>query len=250
MLVVVLLLCVGLLIALTIVHFRLSARVDALHREAATLTAERDEATARSDELSTQVAAAPLERDDALERVNRARRDAADVANRLSDEAASREQLERTLAETQEALAAAEAAPQETPASVLWGLAIRECEQRWRVSVAVGPDATSPFDGDADPFRTAVEVEVEAAREESGAALDLVWKGESVPTDERAVVALALVRDVIGALGTAAANTTITVDGLDDGVEVQVDAVAADGSAVDVWIPPSLASGPGRARIS
>lgn len=247
---VVVLLCVVLLIALTIVHFRLSARVDALHGIAAELTDERDALAARTESTATDLDAARLERDDALERVNRARRDAADVANRLRDETAAKDALDRELGDARDALAVAEAALSLRSAAVLWDLAIRECEHRWRVSVAVDPDAASPLEGAADRFRAAVEVEVDAAREESGAALDLVWKGDTAPDDERAVIALALVRDVIAAQGTVASSTTITVDSTDDAVEIVVDAVGPDGSSLEVSIPASLAVEPGRARIS
>lgn len=246
---VVVVLCVVLVIALTIVHFRLSARVDALHGVAAELTDERDAVTARADATAADLDAARLERDEALERVNRARRDAADVANRLRDETAAKDALSRELADAHDALEAA-AAQSTGPAAVLWDLAVRESEHRWRVSVAVDPSTGSPLDGATDRFRAAVEVEVDAAREESGAALDLVWKGETPPGAERAVVALALVRDVIATHGTAAAATTITIDCRDDAVEVSVDAVGADGTPVDVSIPDAIAVEPGRARIS
>lgn len=247
---VVVFLCVVLLIALTIVHFRLSARVDALHGVAAELTDERDAVTARADATAAELDAARLERDEALERVNRARRDAADVANRLRDESAAKDALAGELADARDALDAAAAAQSTSPAAVLWDLAVRESEHRWRVSVAVDPSTGSPLDGATDRFRAAVEVEVDAAREESGAALDLVWKGETPPDAERAVVALALVRDVIATHGTAAATTTITIDSQDDAVEVSIDAVGADGTPVDVSIPDAIEVEPGRARIS
>ncbi|MDE0803217.1 MAG: hypothetical protein OSA99_07820 [Acidimicrobiales bacterium] len=209
---------------------------------------ERDQATA--DAEAAAVAAADLtgERDEAHERENRARRDAADIANRLRDETAAKSELESSVVELQEQLDAA--ALDDDLLDVLWTLSVRESRRRWWVSVSVGPEAASPLDAARDPFRAAVEVEVDAAREESGAALDLVWKGESPCSGERAVLALALVRDVIGALGTAAVSTTITVDSGDDAVNVQIDATDADGLPVDVWIPPSLEVEPGRARIS
>lgn len=241
--------CVVVIVALVVAIVRLRAHVRELTDFMVQTGAERDRAVADAETNRVAVQAAVGERDDALERVNRARRDAADVANRLRDETMEKEGLERALDEARSALAVAEAAQDASAPAVLWDLSVRESEHRWRISVAVDPGAESPIASADDPFRAAVEVEVEAAREESGAALDLVWKGEVRPTDERAVVALALVRDVIATHGTAAANTTVTIDCRADAVEVQVDAVDPDGAPIAVSIPAPLEREPGRALI-
>lgn len=246
----VVIICVVVIVALVTSIVRLRAHVRELTDFMVQTGAERDRAVADAATNRAAAESAAGERDDALERVNRARRDAADVANRLRDESAENEVLRRDLDEVRAALAIAEAEPPDSPASVLWDLSVRECEHRWRVSVAVDPDEESPLDGASDRFRAAVDVEVDAAREESGAALDLVWKGELPPGDRRAVVALAFVRDVIATHGTVASNTTITVDSREDGVEVQVDVTGPDGTPIDVPIPAPLEVEPGRALIS
>ena len=241
---------VVIIIAMAVVDLRLRRRVEEL-TEAATRTAgDLDRAQAEVHEAGTATAAALVERDDALERVSRARRDAADVANRLREETAAKVGLERRLQDAEDEVVVARAAGPRVLASVLWELAIRESEQRWRVSVAVDPDAPSPIEGAGDRFRAAVEIEVDAAREESGASIDLTWKGETIPEPERAVAALALVRDVITAHGTSAATTAITIDCAEDAIGIVVEAVGSGGDPLAVAIPESFEVEPGRARIS
>lgn len=265
--VVALVVCALVIVALVASLLRLRARADELARLVDDTRAERDRAgderaaaTARADELAQ-------ERDDALERVNRARRDAAEVANRLRDETNTRTDVERELTQVRaeleaartelvEAAAAASVAVREpgedaSRAESLWALMLRQVEHTWRVSVALGSEESSPLEGDGDPFRTAVEIEVDAAREEGGAAVDLVWSDDAgSPEPEQAAVALALVRDLIATLGTSAGRTKLTLALAGDGIEVGVEAVDDAGAPIKVELPAALEIEPGRARIT
>jgi hypothetical protein len=132
----------------------------------------------------------------------------------------------------------------------MWALALRATEHTWRVSVAPGLGVDSPIAGSDNPFRTAVEVEVDAAREEAGAELELNWgDGPVQPPPECAALALALIRDVIAELGTTAARTDLTVCAAPDAVDVRVAAVDETGTEMAVPLPPSLEMAPGHARV-
>lgn len=248
--IVVVITCVVVIAAMVFANLRLRARADEFAALARATADERDASRAQAVDAATDAAAARKERDDALERVNRSRRDAAQVANRLTAETAARAQAESELESTLRRLEEARDAGVGGLADLLWSLSVRRAETTWRLSIAVDPSAASPFAGQSDLFRTAAEIEVDAAREESGADIELEWTGDAVVESERAVVALAVLRDVVDALSTAAASTTVAVSCLDDGVELAVRAVDADGTPMEVRLPAEIESEPGRARIA
>lgn len=248
--IVVVITCVVVIVALVVANFRLRTRGDELATLVRATTEERDLARADAAAHADEAATVRSERDDALQRVDRARRDAAAVANRLSAETAAREASEGALEATRRALDAARAAGVGDLADVLWDLSLRQTEATWRLSVAVDPSAPSPLQACVDPFRTAVEVEIDAAREESGAVFELTWTGDGTTPTERSVVALAAVRDIIDQVGTVAASTSLTIACRDDAVELTVASIGDDGEPVEVAMPAPVESGPGSARIA
>lgn len=136
-------------------------------------------------------------------------------------------------------------------ADVLWALALAQVEQTWRVSLAVGPAEDSPLRSGEDLFRRAIEIEVEAAREEAGADVELRWEGAGAEVPSRqAVLAWALVRDVITRYATVAAHTELTLRVDEDAVELRVEATDDDGRPTPVRLPAPLEVGPGVVRVA
>ncbi len=241
--------CVVVIAALVVANLRQRARWDELETIARDTAAERDAADTRAVAAETATLAAERARDEALERVQRSRRDAAEVANRLSAETAARAEIESELASAREELEAARSASADGTIEQLWQLSLRRTEQTWRLSVAVDPSAPSPLAGTDDAFRTAVEIEIDAAREEAGAVIEVEWAGDAPVPEDRAALGLALVRDVIATLGTTAERTAVTISCGVDALELTVEALDPDGQPLPVPLPDGLEASPGTARI-
>ena len=58
-------------------------------------------------------------------------------------------------------------------AGVLWALELLRSERTWRHSVAPGPDSPSGLSDTAEPLREALQIELDAAREEVGVEVEL-----------------------------------------------------------------------------
>ena len=267
---VVTLVCLVALAALTVVHLRTRTEVQELADHARHVTDERDEARIEAREASDDAAAARREREEALERVQRARRDAAEVANRLRDESAARAdadaavsavtaerddlrtEIERLRAEVRAAEEALAAAPSTADgdalgAGVLWELAVGRVERTWRTSIALAPDETSPLAGADDVLRAAVEVLVDAAREEAGADIELEWSGSgtAVPP-HRALLALEVLEAIVATVAKVATRTELGVSVASDAVAIDVVTDDGAGGPLSLEVPAALASGPGR----
>ena len=65
-------------------------------------------------------------------------------------------------------------------AGVLWALELLRSERTWRHSVAPGPDTPSVLADAAEPLREALQIELDAAREEVGVEVELAAE---LPTD-------------------------------------------------------------------
>jgi len=205
--------------------------------------------------------AARAERDGALEREKRAKREAAEVARRLKDEHEARAQadaavarLESDLAALRDDLATAEAAAAtrgDDDVEQLWALALAGVRRTWDVSVAPSPGLPSPIDDAADPLRAAIEVEVDAAREEAGAAIELEWSGDEVAPPAVALRALSIVQAVIARLAKVSEDAVLRVASGPDGVEIEVEGTDAEGRSV---VPADVAAehqvAPGRYVLS
>ena len=239
----------------------LARQLDGAHATVARLEHEAAEHEAR-------ITAATGERDDALEREKRARRDAAEVANRLRDETAartaaqseleaastSRDELQRTVRALTDEIEAVQAAPplpegDEGGADVLWALTLDRIERTWRTSIALHAEEPSPFAGAGDAFRTAVGIVVDAAREEAGADIDVEWSGDESPVPaHRAVVALATVEAIVASLAKSAGPTIVRIDAGSRGIGIVVE---SGGQTVPVpALPAAVAVADGRYRVS
>ena len=241
--------CVVVIAALVVANLRQRTRMQELDVLVGETAAERDAADVRRVAAETATLAAERARDEALERVQRSRRDAAEVANRLSAETTARAEVEAALTSAREELEAERRSGADGTVEHLWRLLLRRAEQTWRLSVAVDPSAPSPLADTDDAFRTAVEIEIDAAREEAGAVIEVEWVGEAPVPEARAAVGLALVRDVIDTTGTAAERTTVTIRCGPDALELAVEALDADGQPLPVPLPDDLETSPGTARI-
>ncbi len=259
--------CFVLAVVAGIAWWRAGQRLDALQAELRTMGHERDASRTDAAAASADAARTAIERDDAHERVQRARRDAAEVANRLRDESAARAVAEGALEEESErrTVVAAELdeararlaqsvvhagdSPDAGTVGVLSSSTLARVEQIWRTSISLGLDRASPLDGADDPLRTAVEIVIEAAREEAGADIDLQWTPDAPMPVETGLVVLALVESIIAAVAKAARSTGVHVGYDGDDVEVRFDSVDDDGETFEIEVPAALAAGPGRALI-
>lgn len=239
---------------------RTRARLDALTGDLGEAIAARDAAGAARRDAEADAENARRERDEALEREKRAKREAADVSRRMKDEAEQRAGAEAALAEAQaersrlaEALAEAEAASSgsdEDRADRLWSLALAAVRRTWEVSVAPSPGMACPLDGADDELRAAVAIEVDAAREEAGAAVELEWQGDVVAPPSVALDALSIAQELIARLAKTSDEARLRVASTDDGVTIEVSATDVDGRSV---VPDDVAAdqqvAPGRWQV-
>lgn len=242
----------------------LAAALARARSQAARLTDELAEARQAREVAETAVriseasaAAAVKERDDALERASRARRDAAAVAKRMQEEAegraaaeAERRSVLEDRARLEEELVAAEEAAAAGGASrlaELWSLALAGVRRTWEVSVCPSPGMPSPLDDTDDELRTALEIEVDAAREEAGAAIELIWHGDDVASVAVSVRALSIARELIARLAKVADRAALVVESSAGVVTLTVEAVDVAGSdVVPRDVAPAYRVGPGR----
>lgn len=239
---------------------RTRARLDAVTGDLGEAIGERDVAVAARRDAEADAATARRERDEALEREKRAKREAAEVSRRMKDEAERRAGAEAALAQAEaerarlvEALAEAEEAAgggDEAQAARLWSLALAAVRRTWDVSVAPSPGMASPLDGADDELRAAVEIEVDAAREEAGAAIELEWHGDAVAPASVALGALSIAQELIARLAKISDGSRLRVTSTSEGVTVEVSATDVDGRSVvpdDVAVDQQVA--PGRWQV-
>ncbi|MFP5321392.1 MAG: hypothetical protein ACLGIC_06045 [Acidimicrobiia bacterium] len=233
-------------VALGVVLVRTRSRVDEVTEDLAATARARDEADAARRGAEADAAAARRERDDALEREKRARREAADVAKRLNEEREAR-------AAADEARAAAElaaASRDDGDVAELWALALAAVRRTWEVSVAPSPGMPSPLDGADDPLRAAIEVEVDAAREEAGATIDLEWEGDAVAPPAVALRALTIAQELVARLAKTSEQAVLRVVSDDGQVVIEVEGADAEGRSV---VPDDVAAehlvAPGRYEL-
>lgn len=198
--------------------------------------------------------AAARERDEALERESRARREAAEVARRMQDEQEARADSEAARSRLETELAAAEeaiAAGSDEQVSELWELALSKVRRTWEISVSPSPGMPCPLDEpDADPLRVAAEIEVDAAREESGAVIDLEWRDGGRPSAPVAVRTLTIVQELIARLAKADDPASIAVSTTEDRATVRVTGTGDDGEAFDPEIARDHKIGPSRWELT
>lgn len=237
-------------VGLAVLLVRTNARLQSVTEDLGEAVRAREIADAARRVAEGEATEARRERDDALERASRARRDSAEVAKRMKQEADARAAAEVALAEAE-----ASAAGSDEQAAELWALALGAVRRTWEVSVAPSPGLASPLDGSDDELRDAISIEVDAAREEAGAAIELVWSGTEAAGPAVAVRALALAQELIGRLAKATdaavlrvsvgpGRVEIDVSGSDvEGAPAPVDALLAD-------VAPEHQVAPGRFELA
>jgi hypothetical protein len=236
-------------VGLAVLLVRTNGRVLALTEQLGEADRAREEAEVARRAAEALAAEADQARDDALERANRARRDAADVAKRLKQESDARTAAEGALAEAEAA-----ASGGDEQAAELWDLALGAVRRTWEVSVAPSPGLTSPLDGTEDELQAAIGIEVDAAREEAGAAIELAWSGSAVAPPALAVRALALAQEVIGRLAKATESVVLAVTTAPGRVTLEVTGTDADGAPAPVdallaGVAPEHQVAPGRFEL-
>jgi hypothetical protein len=230
MTVVVVLLCLVLaaLVVLTVVQAR---RLGAQRVLAA-------DATRRGEELSAELAAttAALE-SEAGGRAAADERVTAVTGERDSAEARAAD-AERRLEEERRRADDAESASL-LDASLLWELEVARSERTWRNSVAIGPDEQSPLATSDQMLVAALHVELDAAREEVGAIVELDADLTARVTTAGSLMTLRVAQELLARVLRASESTTLRV-GV-DGRDVMVTVDATD--VADAPVPAELATG-------
>lgn len=268
-------------VALGLLLVRTRAQLDELTRQLEEVTRACDAADDLRRTAEADAAAARRERDDALEREKRARREASEVGRRLAEEREARAEAERAQHEADQARIQADQARMEADearieadqarieanharieaektarrddgdVTALWQLALAGVRRTWEVSVAPSPGLPSPLDESPDSLRAAIEIEVDAAREEAGASIDLEWSGDAVAPPAVALPALSIAQALVARLSKVSEQAVLRVASEADGVAIEVEATDGDGRSV---VPDDVAAehrvAPGRYELS
>ncbi len=182
----------------------------------ATTTTERDAAKAERD-------AAVDERDAATTR--------ATEAESARDAALAETGQARVDAEQAEARAAEAAGRNGVDPHLLWSLEQARSERTWRQSVALG-EGGSFLDHADDPLREAIQVELDAAREDVGAVVELDAELPASVTRAGSVLVLRAAQELLAHSVKTAEETTLRIRADGDDVLVTVDATDEDGQPV------------------
>jgi FtsZ-interacting cell division protein ZipA len=193
------------------------------HETLATRTAERDAATAERDTATTERDTAIAEREAASARAADAE-SARDAAVADADEARAR-------VEQSEARAAEAAGRNGVDPQLLWSLEQARTQRTWRQSVALG-EGGSFLDGADDPLREAIQVELDAAREDVGAVVELDAELPATVTPAGSVLVLRAAQELLAHSVKAAEETTLRIRTDGEDVLVTVDASDEDGQPV------------------
>lgn len=183
-----------------------------VEREAEIATA-RDELASSRDSLAAESAALAT----ATEQVDQLRVDLAGA--------------EQSAAEANERARVAAAATGIEP-GVVWPLELLRSDRVWRYSVSPGRPADSPFAATGTPLMTALKVEVDAARNDIGADVELA---ADLPPDlepATATVVLRIAQELLADVVRRSDTVTLQVALDDQDVVVTVDAIDRDGEPV------------------
>lgn len=224
------------------------SRLTAQRTAAAAATASAEQTAAERDAEQARASAAEAARDEAASRADTAAAQAAEA-----DDKAAGAETKAAAAETRAADAearAVEAAARAAEAAarngldpeVLWTLERARSERTWRQSVALGAGTASVFDGAEHPLREALQVELDAAREDVGAIVDLETDIPPNVTAAGSVLVLRAAQELLARAVKTAEQTTLRVlaDGAD--VVVTVEPTDEDGTPIAIEalaVPPS-----------
>lgn len=217
------------------------ARAD-LHAAAATskqaelesATAERLAAEARAAQQAEQALAAE-ERASATTKEAEAALDTARAAEQRAIAA------ETAMASARDAAASQNAG---IDPDVLWILEQSRSERTWRFSVAAGPDSVSVFAETTNPLLAALQVELDAAREDVGAVVELDAEIPEGLTVAATVLTLRAAQELLADVVRRSEETTLHVRA--DGNDLVLDVTSVDENGQPVLptglpIPPSPA---------
>lgn len=215
------------------------------------LTAAAEERAA-SQEAEVAAKAAALEAEAKERAAAQSLADAGAEATRLAAErasvaeAAARDAGERADAAEASMLSLREAAVASAGVDpdVLWILEQARSERTWRFSVAAHPESPSVFADGSNPFLAAVQIELDAAREDVGAVVELVADLPVGLTVGASVLALRATQELVADIVRRSEESTVRigVDGTD--LVVDIDAVDENGEQVlpsPLPLPPSAA---------
>ena len=163
------------------------------------------------------------------------------LAAETADHAADVERLEQVRADlvgVEQVAAEAEQRARDAAAAsgvepgVMWPLELQRSERLWRFSVSPGPQADSPLAATSAPLITALKVEVDAARNDVGADVEL---DSDVPPDiepATAVLVLRIAQELLADVVRRSETATLRVTTDGDDIVVAVVAVGRDGAPV------------------
>ncbi|MDQ3177698.1 MAG: hypothetical protein M3Q72_09165 [Actinomycetota bacterium] len=204
------------------------------------------EAERRAEEADRRVRAADEQMTNAAERAALAEQRLAQAEQRLA--AVPDDTSEATTADGDEPAhlnggdEATAAAPntssgRDETGEVLWALELTRSARTWRNSVAVSTDEPSVLDGADDVLLEALNIEVDAAREEVGAVVELDADIPDTVNPQGSLVALRATQELLNATIRRSDITTIHVRGDGSDLVVTVDGVDDHDEPI---APPSL----------
>jgi uncharacterized protein (UPF0333 family) len=215
---------------------RLASAADERARQADERAQAAQEATAAADERARQAD----ERAQAAQEATAAAEDQARQADeRAATLAGERDQARR---DAEDAAAARRAATGGLDPDVLWVLERARSERTWRHSVALGPDSVSVFRETTDPLLEALQVELDAAREDVGAEVELDADLPAALTVAGSVLTLRAAQELLAGIVRRGEVTTLHVNADGRDVVVTVNSVDEDGEPVTpapLPLPPS-----------
>lgn len=174
---------------------------------------------------------------------------AASLAVELAAVGAARAEAEqqRATAEKQRAEAAALAAAALDP-QVLWSLERTRSERTWRISVAAGPDAASVLADAPHPLIEALQIELDATREEVGTIVALDADLPAEVTAAGSLLTLRVAQELLATVVRRAEETVLRVHAEGADIVVTVEATDENSKQVDV-VALDIPSSPGVQQI-
>lgn len=249
---------------------RVSGELEAARKEVASAAERQDAARKEADERSARADAAEAEVTQLAGRVEKlqaevmavteakvaadARADAlAAAAEQAATDQASAEKPTAKKATAKKATptkAAADAVTADQPApsvgedgavaaspEALWRLELARSERLWRNSVAVVPDETSPIATADDALVAALEIELAAAREDSGVEVELEIDLPRRLQPAEALAVLRAAQELLPVAVRAGHATTLWVAAAGDDVIVEVSSLDDEGTPIEIDVP-------------
>ena len=209
------------------------ARLAAQRAATAVAMAEAAERTGERDAERERAAAAEAARDEATARADTAEARAAEADTRAAGAETQATEAAARFADA-EARAAEAASRNGLDPDVVWLLERARSDRTWRQSVAIGATSSSVFDGTDHPLREALQVELDAAREDVGAIVDLHLDAPPDVTAAGSVLVLRAAQELLAQAVKAAEQTTLHV--VADGADVVVTVEATDEHGMPVTV--------------